>query len=155
MSANVQCLKKDSAISGVFLSRLKAVLEQLLEEENLSTGELNVVITDDHMLQSLNRDYRNKDVPTDVLSFNYLDPAGNRPLSGNEFAVGDIYISIDRACDQAKQAGHDLKQEVALLAIHGLLHLFGYKHNTDGEAEKMRKKEQVTLNILEQFIAGD
>ncbi len=155
MSVNVQCLKKDPAISGLFLSRLTAVLEQLLEEENLSTGELNVVITDDHMLQRLNRDYRNKDAPTDVLSFNYLDPAGCRPLLGNEFAVGDIYISIDRACDQAKQAGHDLKREVALLAVHGLLHLFGYNHNADSEAEKMRKKEQITLDILEQFVAGD
>ncbi len=151
MSVNVQCLKKDPNVSGAFLNRLRNILEQLLEEAKLSTGELNVVIADDKLLKRLNRDYRDKDAPTDVLSFSYMDSADRHSLTENEFAVGDIYISIDRAVEQARLAGHDLKREIALLAVHGLLHLFGYEHNGDDEAKKMRKKEQIIMDEYDTF----
>ncbi len=155
MSVAIECLEKDSAISGLFIRDLTSVLEQLLEEENLSAGELCVVIADDHLLQSLNRDYRNKDMPTDVLSFNYLDSSDPHSLPGEEFAVGDIYISVEKAYAQAERAGHDIKREIALLAIHGLLHLLGYEHSAGINAEKMREKEQDALNVFDQFAAGD
>lgn len=155
MSVAIERLKKDPAISDLFIRNLTSVLEQLLEEENLSAGELCVVIADDHLLQDLNRDYRNKDMPTDVLSFNYLDSSGPHSLPGEEFAVGDIYISIEKAYVQAERAGHDIKREIALLAIHGLLHLLGYEHSAGINTEKMREKEQDSLNLFDQLAVGD
>ncbi len=155
MSVNVQCLKKDPAMTILFLSRLRDLLEQHLEEAKLSKGELNVVIADDQLLKRLNRKYRDKDAPTDVLSFSYLDSADQDSLTGDEFAVGDIYISIDRAGEQAKLSGHNLKRELALLAVHGLLHLLGYEHNGDNQAKKMREKERTIMDEFDKYLVGE
>ncbi len=155
MSINIQCLTKEPVLSEKFLFRLSDVLGQLAAEEKLSAGEVSIVFTDDQMLQRLNLEYREKDTPTDVLSFNYLEPGEVHGLADDEFAVGDIYISVDRASDQACGAGHSIERELALLAIHGLLHLIGYDHGSEAEAREMQKKEQLTLEAFEQSLAGD
>jgi len=155
VSINIQSLDKDPVISNFFTGKLAGALDKLLGEEGLSSGELNVVIAGDDMLQRLNREYRGKDVPTDVLSFSYLDQGGLPSSPAVDYAIGDIYISIDRARIQAEEAGHSLKKEVALLAIHGLLHLIGYNHGTETDAGKMREKEKEILEALERRPAGD
>ena len=92
------------------------------------------LLTDDRELQRLNREFLGKDYPTDVLSFPSADSKGG---------LGDIAVSIERAAAQARLLGHSLETEVAVLMLHGVLHLLGYDHEKDGgdmlRAEKMRR----------------
>jgi probable rRNA maturation factor len=101
-----------------------------LKHESISDDpDLTIVLTDDEQLQDLNRDYRDIDAPTDVLSF----PASESdPETGRRY-IGDILISVQRAEEQASAAGHALESELQLLIVHGVLHLLGYDH---GEAEE-------------------
>ncbi|MCW1968719.1 MAG: rRNA maturation RNase YbeY [Anaerolineae bacterium] len=91
--------------------------------------EVSIVLSDDAQLQTLNRDYRGQDKPTDVLSFEGQDPDG--------VYLGDIIISMQRCAEQASEANHSLDDELALLVIHGVLHLVGYDHATDEERDTM------------------
>jgi len=96
-------------------------------------ADLTIVLTDDSQLQQLNRDYLGVDAPTDVLSF----PASeSEPETGAPY-LGDILISIPRAADQARAAGHRLEDEVQLLVVHGTLHLLGHDHAEAGEKARM------------------
>lgn len=96
-------------------------------------GKVSVLVTDNRGLQRLNRKFRGKDQPTDVLSF----PA---PPEAADGLAGDIAISADIAASNARRLGHDLAEEIKILLLHGVLHLAGYDHeNDDGE---MARKEQ-------------
>jgi len=86
-------------------------------------GELALVLAGDRLLQRLNRDYRGLDRTTDVLSF---------PGPGGEAGLGDIVISVETASRNARGLGRTLLQELDVLALHGLLHLLGHDHETDG-----------------------
>ena len=82
-------------------------------------------------IHSLNRDYRNIDRPTDVISFAYLDDVEDKETlfkSGKQVILGDIYISIEKAIAQAEEYKHSLLRELSFLFVHGLLHLLGYDH---------------------------
>ena len=98
--------------------------------------ELTVVFTDDSDIQSLNKRYRDKDYPTDVLSFPDDDPR----------YLGDIVISLEKASLQAKEYGHTLNDEVAFLVCHGFLHLNGYDHETSEEEKEMFSKQNAILD---------
>lgn len=98
-------------------------------------AELSVLITNDRSIQELNRDYRNIDSPTDVLSFSQDDP----------LVLGDIVISKDTALRQASDAGWSLASELALLATHGILHLMGHDDDSENGAQQM---ERLTRQIL-------
>jgi len=152
MSVFLRCLSKEITVSKIFVDQLTAMIDRLLTEQGFTGGEVGIILGDDSYLHDLNRKYRGRDVPTDVLSFSYLEEEYNGDNPGeHEFAVGDIYISIDRACEQAEQAGHSLEREVALLAVHGFLHLLGYDHEQADDARLMRKKE---LELLEEMEPG-
>ncbi len=96
-------------------------------------GDLSIVLTDDAHLQELNRDYLGVDAPTDVLSFPSHE---TDPQSGRSY-LGDILISLPRAAQQARAAGHPVEAEVQLLVIHGVLHLLGYDHARSVEKHRM------------------
>jgi rRNA maturation RNase YbeY len=85
-------------------------------------GELSLVLAGDGLLRRLNRDYRGKDRPTDVLSF---------PGDGGESGLGDVVISVATAERNARGLGRTLLQELDVLALHGFLHVLGYDHETD------------------------
>jgi probable rRNA maturation factor len=92
-------------------------------------GEVSLVLAGDRLLHRLNRDYRKKDRPTDVLSF---------PGEGGEAGLGDIVISVERAERNARDLGRTLGQELDVLALHGFLHVLGYDHETDdGTMERL------------------
>lgn len=146
MSISINFLKEDSSLTSSFSALLDETISGMLEKEGLVKGEVSVIFADDELLQQLNRDYRDKDTTTDVLSFAYLEPGSELLSTDQEFAVGDIYISVDRARDQAKQEEHSLKRELFLLTIHGTLHLFGYDHEDELDADVMRKKEETILD---------
>ncbi len=155
MSINLVCLRKESLPPDLFFKHLVDVLDDLLIESSLGEGEVNLIITGDEELERLNREYRDKEGPTDVLSFSYLEPGREEIQQGKDFAVGDIYISLDRALTQAEEAGTKAEMEIALLAIHGLLHLAGYDHDTESGAEVMRQIEQEMLSSLKSRIKGE
>lgn len=99
-------------------------------------GGIDLVLVNDSAIQQLNKDYRKKNKPTDVISFAYLEVTEYKKEKG-DIIVGDIFISLDTAKKQAKEKGHSLKEELEFLFVHGLLHLFGFDHNTDEEEAEM------------------
>ncbi len=101
-------------------------------------------ITDDAVLQKLNHQYMGIDAPTDVLSFPV--PFEN-PDTGNIY-LGDILISFPTAVRQSKSAGHPTEEEIALLLVHGILHLLGYDHTTNEEKESMWALQESILTNL-------
>ena len=124
-------------------------------------AEVNLILTDNDAIQEINRDYRQIDRPTDVLSFPNLDFAAPGdfdipedreadyfdPDTG-ELILGDIIISVDRVREQAESYGHSRKREFAFLVAHSMLHLCGYDHMEPEEAEVMEAKQEQVLASL-------
>ena len=110
---------------------------------NAYPGIVNAVFVNDKYIQALNKQYRKKDEPTDVLSFNYdLEEMGEDNLAG------EVYISVETAQRQAEELNHSLQDEVLRLLIHGLLHIHGYDHETDEEYQEMNGLEKKVLGEL-------
>ncbi len=113
-------------------------------------AEISVTIVDDEKIQELNRQYRNIDRSTDVLSF----PLGENGVYDINYdtgakMLGDIVISIEHAFAQAERFGHSLQREIGFLTVHSLLHLLGYDHEGGGlEAVRMREKEEESLTQM-------
>jgi len=115
-------------------------VERALEHLGQASAEVCVSLVSDAEIQALNRQYRHKDRPTDVLAFPVRE--GER-IQGDEQHLGDVVISVDTARRQAKERGRSLDEELATLLIHGLLHLLGYDHErSPAEARKMRRLER-------------
>ena len=114
------------------ISRLEEIAASLTDKD------IELVITGNEQIRELNKEHRGKDKPTDVLSFPY------EPISG--FPLGSIVISIDLVKEKAKEYGHTFDEELALLFIHGLLHLLGYDHEID-KGEHREKEEE----LIEKF----
>ena len=108
---------------------------------------ISVTIVDNDYIHEINRTYRHKDAPTDVISFAFLDdePDREKLLKGTApVCLGDIYISVDRAIAQAKEYNHPLKRELSFLFVHGLLHLLGYDHmNKEDEAVMFKLQDEI------------
>lgn len=141
---------------------LENVMEEVLTSENCPyEAQVNLLITDNDGIQEYNRQFRDKDMPTDVLSFpmipfrteadfsvaeeaeaDYFDP------DSGELILGDIIISAERVFQQAESFGHSPKREFAFLTAHSLLHLCGYDHMVPEEAAVMEKKQEAVLEKL-------
>ena len=130
--------------------RARKIVRQVLKAEGvIPPYELGLVFTDKEKVRQLNRDYRGVDQPTDVLAF-YMRPQKG---SDSSFAnppdgvahLGEVIISYPQALAQAKKQGHSLQRELALLIIHGTLHLLSYDHEESREAKKMRAREKELL----------
>lgn len=104
-------------------------------------GILNVVFVDDVYIESLNRTYRNKEEPTDVLSFSYME---DKDLNDDEL-IGEIYISVPIAKRQAEEFEVTLKYELNKLFVHGFLHVFGHNHESEKDFKKMDQIERKVL----------
>jgi probable rRNA maturation factor len=96
---------------------------------------VSLLFTDDDNIRRLNKQYREKDAVTDVLSF----------PSGEDGFLGDIAISLPRAVKQAKEFGHNEEREVAFLTAHSMLHLFGYDHENKDDEERMRDQQRAIM----------
>ncbi len=101
-------------------------------------GQLDLVLITDRKMQSLNKEYRKKNSPTDVISFAYLEVI-KFGRETDDVIAGDVFISIDTAKRQAEEKGHSLKHELAILFVHGGLHCFGFDHKTDKQEAEMEK----------------
>lgn len=106
----------------------------------------SLIIVGKNKIRSINRDYRNKDSVTDVISFANIDSVDYDYLD-DEINLGDIFINVDRVVSQAKKYKHSVKREFVFLFVHGLLHLFGYDH--------MNKKDEEKMFELQDRIVGD
>lgn len=113
----------------------RAVLAVLDFEDFGRRAEVSVTFTDNEGIHALNREYRNVDRPTDVLSFPLSD-GEDYDTDGDAVLLGDIVISLERAQTQAEEYGHSFEREVAFLAVHSMLHLLGYDHETSPEDER-------------------
>ena len=134
------------------------VLAAMDYEECPYEAEVNVILTDNPAIREINREHRQIDAPTDVLSFpmvdyetpsdfDHVEEAAEdyfNPETG-ELMLGDIVISVDKVEEQAEQYGHSQKRELAFLVAHSMLHLFGYDHMEDEERLVMEQKQREIL----------
>ena len=122
--------------------KLKNIADTILSDYYEDFPEFSLNFVDPEEIRELNRTYRQVDSVTDVLSFEYGDEVD--PETGTEY-LGDIVICLEQAKKQAEMSGHDVMNEIALLEIHGLLHLLGYDHIDDEQKEEMWKYQNMYL----------
>lgn len=141
----------------------ESVIAKVLEVEQCPYEvEVNVLITDNDGIQEYNRQMRNIDAPTDVLSFPnldftepsefYMEPGQEADYTNPEngrIILGDIILNVDRIFSQAEEYGHSIKREYAFLIAHSMYHLCGYDHMSEEEAALMESKQENTLKLLQ------
>ncbi len=134
---------------------LQSVAERVLIAEDVSSDvELGLVIADQDKVHQLNRNYRGRDEPTDVLAFSALEEIGADyppfvpPPDGVQH-LGEVIISYPQAVMQAEEHQHSIKKEIAILIIHGVLHLLGYEHDEPERERQMRARESDILSYIE------
>ena len=117
------------------LDILNNYVKYLVKKLKLDKCEFNIIIVDNDKIHKINKEYRNVDRPTDVISFAMED---NMDIKYEDFRLlGDIYISIDKCYEQAKEYEHSRVREICFLATHGILHLLGYDHMEEEEEKEM------------------
>lgn len=131
---------------------INKVLEECFKTEKIDDYKLyiSVTLTNPEYIQKLNREYRQIDKATDVLSFPMFEKDEIKSLENLEFeeTLGDIVISIERVEEQAKEYGHSFERELAYMVVHGFYHLMGEDHMNEEEKAIMRVKEENVLNKL-------
>lgn len=127
------------------LEEEKKLIEFALKHENLTNVTFNVIFVDSKTIRELNKNYRNIDRETDVISFALEDGEENINFEFGRL-LGDIYICTSKMKEQAKEYGHSEKREMGFLTIHGLLHLLGYDHMNKEEEKIMFDKQKEILD---------
>ena len=126
------------------LDILNDYVNYLVKKLELEKCEFNIIIVDNEKIHEINREYRNVDRETDVISFALED---NMDIKYDDFRLlGDIYISIDKCYSQALEYGHSRVREICFLVTHGVLHLLGYDHMKSDEEEVMFKLQDELLD---------
>ncbi len=137
---------------------LRSIAEQvLLAQDAGSNAELGLVITSQERVQELNRNYLGRDEPTDVLAFYMIAPTEQTEANLTPFVappddvlhLGEVVISYPQAVIQAEERQHPVRKEIAILVIHGVLHLLGYDHAEPEQEDNMRAKETEILSHIE------
>ncbi|MGM9614385.1 MAG: rRNA maturation RNase YbeY [Oscillospiraceae bacterium] len=127
--------------------RIKKAAMAVLDAEGIAEAcELSVLLTDDAGIHIINKEFREVDRPTDVLSFpmDELDPQSGRRV------LGDMVLNVDRAAAQGAEFGHGAAHEISYLTVHSVLHLLGYDHVDEGEMKRaMRAREKAVMKVLE------
>ena len=134
-----------------YIDILNKVLEKCFEEENLNSKNLyiNIVLTNPQNIKEINKQYRNIDKETDVLSFPMFEKEELENMKLNHIEVlGDIVISIEQVKKQAIEYEHSFEREFAYMVVHGFCHIIGYDHIEEEDKKKMRQEEEKILGIL-------
>lgn len=146
-----------------FIDKLEAVIDYALKAEEMDKEyELSVIFVDNHQIREINREFRDIDRETDVLSFPMLEYPEhsiyreiylNKILDSSYYdedklVIGDMALSLEKALEQSKDYGHSFERETAYLTVHSVLHLLGYDHMEEEDKIKMRKREEEILNSL-------
>lgn len=141
---------------------IKSVINEAIDYEKCPyEAEVNVILTDNEQIHQMNKEYREVDSATDVLSFpmiEYEKPSDFEGIEDNiedyfnpetgELVLGDIVISVEKVMEQAEKFGHSITRELAFLTAHSMMHLFGYDHMDPKEAVIMESKQNEVLNNL-------
>ncbi len=137
----------DTKIKIEEMAKLEKYMNFVVKKLALDKGIFNIIFVDSDKIRNINREYRHNDKVTDVISFALED---NKDIVYEDFRLlGDIYIAVDVAYDQANEYGHSREREICFLATHGLLHLLGYDHMNEDEEKKMFEKQEELLNDFE------
>ncbi|MYL60128.1 rRNA maturation RNase YbeY [Virgibacillus halodenitrificans] len=138
-----------NSVPSDYIDLLQRLVEFAAKQEGISReAEVSINFVDNKEIQELNRNYRQKDTPTDVISFAMQEKVdGEIDIVGEDIPLilGDIVISIDKAKEQAADFDHSLERELGFLAVHGFLHLLGYDHMSQEEEKLMFEKQEAIL----------
>ncbi|AEB24759.1 rRNA maturation RNase YbeY [Bacillus sp. L381] len=150
MGLLIDIVDETNSVSADALQEVEKLLQFAAEKEGVQDqAEVSVTIVTNDEIREINRDYRGKDTPTDVISF-ALEEEGEDEVEivGADMppVLGDIIISADRTKEQAEEYGHSFMRELGFLAVHGFLHLLGYDHMTKEEEEEMFSKQKDLLD---------
>lgn len=149
---SIDFLDETGKVTDTDLALVEGLLQHAAKIENVEDGtELSVTFVTNEAIHEINREYRHKDAPTDVISF-ALEEMGEGETAivaeGMPRILGDVIISIDRTREQAEQFGHSFERELGFLAVHGLLHVLGYDHMVPEDEKIMFGKQD---EILESY----
>ncbi|GIM54646.1 rRNA maturation RNase YbeY [Capnocytophaga cynodegmi] len=117
----------------------QAWIEKIIASEEKELGELNYIFCDDNYLHQINVQYLDHDTLTDIITFDYTE---------EQTISGDIFISVERVADNAKDFNVDFQAELLRVMAHGVLHLCGYKDKSDAESKQMRSKEEEKMGLF-------
>lgn len=134
-----------------YIKILNKVLEECFQAEGLKDKNLyiNIVLTNPENIRKINKEYRNIDKETDVLSFPMFEKEELEEIKNlNQDILGDVVISIDRVKEQSIEYGHSFERELSYMVVHGFYHLMGYDHMEESDKILMRQKEE---NILQKL----
>lgn len=135
-----------------YVELIQKVINKCFEVENLQNSNLyiSIILTDPKNIQEINKEHRNIDKPTDVLSFPMFEKNELENVRFENIEVlGDVIISIEKVKEQAEEYGHGFDRELAYMVVHGFYHLMGYDHMIEEDKVVMRAKEENVLNKLE------
>ncbi|MEI2665501.1 rRNA maturation RNase YbeY [Rossellomorea sp. LJF3] len=152
MTLLIDFIDETETVSGEQTQLVQNILNFAAEQEGIEDeSEVSVTFVTNERIQEINREYRAKDQPTDVISF-ALEELGEDEVeiigAGIPRVLGDIIISIDRTKEQAEEYNHSVSRELGFLALHGFLHLLGYDHVEEEEEKKMFKRQK---DILDEY----
>lgn len=125
-------------------SYLDNVISATLKHECVDNAIFSIIFVNNEEIKEINKEYRKIDKITDVISFAFED--NNNIVYNNLRILGDIYISIPKMIEQAKEYGHSEKRELSFLTVHGLLHLLGYDHMNEEEEKEMFALQELILD---------
>ena len=142
--------EEGQAVTQEILDTMMQAAEYCLDAEQIDTerSEISVTFVPLEEIHELNREYRQVDSPTDVLSFPQFDDLDELPEEG-EIMLGDVVICSDRAKEQAEEFGHSFEREIIYLFVHSVLHLLGYDHMEEDEKRIMRRREEEVIELQE------
>lgn len=127
------------------IETIKKLIDYAIKYKNLNNIEFNIILVDNEYIHNLNLNYRHIDRPTDVITFALEDDKIVKTIDDYR-VLGDIYISVDKAKEQAEEYGHSFLREICFLTIHGFLHLLGYDHMNKEDEIVMFKEQEEILN---------
>lgn len=140
---------KTDSVEADYINLVEELLTIAAEQEKIQeNAEVSISFVDNDEIQEINKTYRDKDQPTDVISFALEDEfEGEVEIIGVELprVLGDIIISVDMAKVQAEEYNHSFKRELGFLAVHGFLHLLGYDHMNEADEAKMKQRQEEVL----------
>ncbi len=150
MSLNLDFMDETNELQNGDIEMLEKLLNFAAEKENVEDGsELSVTFVSNERIQEINREYRDKDRATDVISFAMEELGeGEIPLIGADMprVLGDIIISTAKTREQAAEYGHSFSRELGFLTVHGFLHLLGYDHEIEEDEKKMFSRQKELLD---------
>lgn len=141
---------KTNTVTADYVDLIDRLIQYAADAEEITgEAEMSITFVDNSEIQIINRNYRQKDAPTDVISFAMQEEGeGEQQIIGAEIPIvyGDIIISVDKAKEQAEEYEHSVERELGFLALHGFLHLLGYDHMNEADEKKMFGRQEEILN---------